>query len=184
MRPDEPGGAEDLLVDGDRRGALLAPSARRACRRTRARRARRAAAIAPTFTTSYSILNAVLEAAQLRDPHVERRLAALEPGRDRAAGPGLLALRAAARGLALAGGDAAADAGLARVRARAPGAGRAASCLLLGARDPSAISSTVDEEADLADHAAGRVVVGDLDGVADAAAGRGPGASPGCGRCG
>src|SRR4029077_20084402 len=61
-------------------------------------------------------LEAVLEAAQLRDPHVERRLAALEPGRDRAAGAGLLALRAAAGGLALAGGDAAPAAGPRRAR--------------------------------------------------------------------
>src|SRR5262249_9824253 len=63
-------------------------------------------------------LEPVLEAAQLRDPLVERRLAALEPRRDRAAGSRLLALRAAARGLALAGGDPAADA-----RARRTGAG-------------------------------------------------------------
>ena len=62
-------------------------------------------------------LEPVLEAAQLRDAHVERRLAALEPGRDRAAGARLLALRAAAGGLALAGGDAAADAGARLVRA-------------------------------------------------------------------
>src|SRR4029079_19104094 len=61
-------------------------------------------------------LGPVLEATQLRDAHVEGRLAALEPGRDRAAGAGLLALRAAAGGLALAGGDAAADPGPRGVR--------------------------------------------------------------------
>ena len=73
-------------------------------------------------------LEAVLEAAQLRDAHVERRLAALEPRRDRAAGAGLLALGAAARGLALAGGDAAADPGALLARPFGAGAGRGASC--------------------------------------------------------
>src|SRR5205823_2550850 len=60
----------------------------------------------------------VLEATQLRQALMERRLPALEPGWDLAAGAGLLALRAAARGLALAGGDATADASLRLVRPR------------------------------------------------------------------
>src|SRR6185503_6940667 len=55
-------------------------------------------------------LELVDEATELRDPLVERRLAALEPRGDRAAGTGLLALGAAARRLALARGDAASDA--------------------------------------------------------------------------
>ena len=67
-------------------------------------------------------LERVLEAAQLRDALVERRLAALEPGRDLAAGARLLALGAAARGLALARGDAASDATL---RLAGPGRGLA-----------------------------------------------------------
>src|SRR5665811_400583 len=58
----------------------------------------------------------VAESVQLRDPDVDRGLAALEPGRDGAAGARLLALRPAAGGLALAGGDPAADAGLRGVR--------------------------------------------------------------------
>ena len=49
----------------------------------------------------------VVEALQLRDPHVQRHLAALEADRDRAAG--LLALGAAAGGLAALAADAAAD---------------------------------------------------------------------------
>ena len=69
-----------------------------------------AAPMAPDVHDLVLDLEAVLEAAELRDAHVERRLATLEPRRDRAAGARLLALRAAARGLALAGGDAAADA--------------------------------------------------------------------------
>src|SRR3546814_5447130 len=47
--------------------------------------------------------------AALRNPHVERHLAALEPV-DRDAGTALLALLAAPGGLALAGSDAASDA--------------------------------------------------------------------------
>src|SRR4029077_210602 len=70
----------------------------------------------------------VLEAAQLGDALVQRRLAALEPGRDRAAGARLLALRAATRGLSAAGRDAPADAGPARV-----GAGRGAEVVELHA---------------------------------------------------
>src|SRR3546814_11546821 len=50
----------------------------------------------------------IVEAA-LRNPHVERHLAALAPV-DRDAGPALLALPAAPGGLALAGTDAASDA--------------------------------------------------------------------------
>src|SRR5438034_1258632 len=60
-------------------------------------------------------LAAVPEAAELRNPHVERRLTTLEPRRDRAAGARLLALRPATGGLALAGGDAPPDAGAGRV---------------------------------------------------------------------
>jgi hypothetical protein len=59
-------------------------------------------------------LEAVAEAAQLRDALMERRLATLEPRRDRATGACLLALRAATGGLALAGGDAATHPGLRR----------------------------------------------------------------------
>src|SRR5207245_1566119 len=59
----------------------------------------------------------VPEAAKLRDSHVERRLAAFEPGRNRAAGAGLLSLRPAAGCLALAGRDAAPDASPGDVRA-------------------------------------------------------------------
>ena len=50
----------------------------------------------------------VVEALELRDPHVQRHLAALEADRDGAAG--LLALGAAAGGLAALAADAAADA--------------------------------------------------------------------------
>src|SRR5690606_32165509 len=57
----------------------------------------------------------VVEALELRDAHVERHLAALEPGRDGAARP--LALGAAAGGLAALARDAPADALLALVRA-------------------------------------------------------------------
>ena len=58
----------------------------------------------------------VVEALQLRDPHVQRHLTTLEAGGDAAAG--LLALGAAAGGLAALAGDAAADALLAPVGAR------------------------------------------------------------------
>ena len=61
----------------------------------------------------------VVEALQLRDPHVQRHLAALEAGGDGAAG--LLALGAAAGGLAALAADAAADALLAA--GWSPGAG-------------------------------------------------------------
>src|SRR5512132_1360340 len=52
----------------------------------------------------------VLEAAHLRDAHVDRRLAALEPAWESRTASGQLTLRSLARGLALAGGDAAAHA--------------------------------------------------------------------------
>ena len=52
---------------------------------------------------------AALEAAKLGDADVDRRLAALEPAGDAGTGASLLALGAAPCGLALAGGDAAAD---------------------------------------------------------------------------
>src|SRR5262249_51035701 len=106
----------DLLVDGDRRRALL-----------RAFRAMRVVGLEPAALrdardvadVDHLVLDLehVPEATQLRNPLVERRLAALEPGRDRSAGAGLLALRAPARGLALAGGDAPPDAPLRLVRA-------------------------------------------------------------------
>src|SRR5687768_6315336 len=51
----------------------------------------------------------VLEAAKLRQAHVDRHLAAFEPARETRTAPRELALRALARGLALAGGRAAAD---------------------------------------------------------------------------
>src|SRR5207253_6006707 len=56
-------------------------------------------------------LERIAEAAELGDPLVERRLAALEPGWDRGARAGLLALRASAGRLATACGDAPTDAG-------------------------------------------------------------------------
>ena len=119
--------------------------------------------------------------------HVERRLAALEPRRDGAAGSSLLALGAAARGLALAGRDAASDPGplLARpvggtqvmqlhdfslaAEILGPMARRSVASVLGAAiSDPLragtfGLGDLLDrhEEADLADHAAGRVVVGD-----------------------
>ena len=89
--------------------------------RRRSGRPRRTRRCWPTLTTWYSTLKRLLEAAQLGHADVDRRLAAFEPGRDRRAGARLLALGAAAGGLALAGGDAAADA---RPRLREPG-GRA-----------------------------------------------------------
>jgi len=105
-RPDEPNGAQDVLVHRDRGrlGRLLgiALELEGAAVGERADR--------PDVDDLVLDLEAVLEAAQLRDPHVERGLTALEPGRDRAAGTGLLALGAATRGLALARGDPAADA--------------------------------------------------------------------------
>src|SRR4029079_13636755 len=55
-------------------------------------------------------LEPVLEALQLRDAHVKRSLPTLEPVGDAAAGTCLLALGTATGGLALAGGDATADA--------------------------------------------------------------------------
>ena len=107
----------------------------------------------------------VAEAVQLRDPDVDRGLAALEPGRDRAAGPGLLALRAAAGGLALARGDAPAHAGLRGVRAfggpQIVQLHRVSSAASLGEL------LHLDEEADRADHAARRLVVRHDDRVAD-----------------
>src|SRR5438445_487054 len=48
-----------------------------------------------------ALAKAVLEAAQLRDAHVERRLTALEPSRQPRPGPRELAFRPPARGLAL-----------------------------------------------------------------------------------
>ena len=100
VAPDEAGLLEGVGVDRDR-GALLdlelAGLDRRADR-------------ADVDDLVLDVVD-VPEAAELRDPDVERRLAALEPGRDRRAGARALALRAAARGLALAGGDAAADPG-------------------------------------------------------------------------
>src|SRR5688572_4837721 len=51
----------------------------------------------------------VLEATHLRDAHVDRRLATFEPARDTGTASRQLALRPFARGLALAGGDPAAD---------------------------------------------------------------------------
>ena len=132
-------------------------------------------------------LEAVLEAAQLRDAHVERGLAALEPGRDRAAGTGLLALGAAAGRLALAGGDAAADA-----RARpvwSPSGGRRSWSFMPSPGRRDALTPSRDlldghEEADLADHAAGRGVVGDRRWCCRCRAARARGRSPGCARCG
>ena len=76
----------------------------------------------------------VLEAAQLRDAHVERRLAALEPGRDRAAGARLLALRAAARRSCPCRRRCRGRRGCAPCGSPRPGGGRGASCLLLGRR--------------------------------------------------
>src|SRR5688572_30448349 len=52
----------------------------------------------------------VLESTHLRDAHVDRRLAAFEPARKTRTASRELALRALARGLALAGGDPAANA--------------------------------------------------------------------------
>ena len=141
-------------------------------------------------------LEPVLEAAQLRDAHVERRLAALEPGRDRAAGPGLLALGPAAGRLALAGCDPAADAALVRPRRTQscsfmPSPAGADRFLVACARSLTHVSALArcsapprpnsperrlrlrqlfhgHEEADLANHAAGRGVVGDDVRAADA----------------
>ena len=181
--PDEAGGAQDLLVDRDRRGALL--------------RALRAGHVAGLELTELDEagdvadvddleldLERVLEAAQLRDPLVERRLAALEPGRDLPAGASLLALRAATRGLALAGRDAAADAALGGPR---PGRGLQVMELhLLLLVDSAAPRGLLDghEEADLADHPAGRIVGGHLDGRPDAVQAERAQRRRGCGRCG
>ena len=97
-------GAQDLLVDRDRR--RLGTARGRAGHVTGFELAVLDEAVdrAEVHDLVHD-LEAVAEAAQLRDPDVERGLATLEPGRDRAAGPGLLALGAAARGLALAGRD-------------------------------------------------------------------------------
>ena len=104
----------------------------------------------------------VLEAAQLRDPHVEWRLAALEPRRDRAAGAGLLALRPRPAVLPLP----AAMPRPTRVRAvLEPSGGRRSWSFMPSPRRRSRRARAADlldrdEEADLADHAAGGGIVG------------------------
>ena len=138
----------------------------------RARRARHTRAIAPTLTTWYSILNGFLKPRSLGTRMWMRRLAALEPGRDRAARARLLALGAAAGRLALAGGDAAADA---RPRLARAGRGRRScsftvaspSCTRRGAVAAVPLRRST-EEAHGTDHAAHRRRVGDLDRLADA----------------
>ena len=101
----QPRGAQDVLVDRDGTG-LEATLGRRFDLEGARFRER---ADGPDVHDLVLDPEAVLEAPQLGDALVQRRLAAFEPGRDGAAGAGLLALRATACRLALAGGDAAAD---------------------------------------------------------------------------
>src|SRR4029079_6383424 len=115
VRRADPCGARDVLVLVQRRGLLALRGAGRFARLERAALGGRGdRADVHDLVVD---LETVREAAELRDPHVERRLAALEPGRNRPAGPGLLALRAATGGLALARGDAPPDPGPAGMRA-------------------------------------------------------------------
>ena len=100
VAPDQAGRLQGIGVDRDRRALLLVQPAR----------GDGGADGADVDDLVLDVVD-VAEAAQLRDPDVERRLAALEPGGDRRPGSRLLALGPAARGLALAGGDAAADPG-------------------------------------------------------------------------
>src|SRR5439155_12162930 len=115
-RPHEADRPEDLLVDSDRRGRLrgvgllagalrfLRPGHLAALERTELDERRDPSEIDDLVVE----LEGVAEPAPLRYALVERCLTALEPGRDRAAGARLLALRAPPGGLAAAGGDAAA----------------------------------------------------------------------------
>src|SRR5688572_9561784 len=106
----EPDGAQDVLVDRDL-GRGLGPGGRLRVGGLGLERAALGGLPDRSDVDDFVLdLEAVLEATQLRDTLMERRLAALEPRRDRAAGARLLALRPAARGLALAGRDAATDA--------------------------------------------------------------------------
>src|SRR6185436_16653129 len=89
QRAHEAHGSEDVLVDRDRRGLALGVRVglERAAFGSRGDR--------PDVDDLVLDLESVLEAAQLRDALMERRLAALEPRRNRATGACLLALRAA-----------------------------------------------------------------------------------------
>jgi hypothetical protein len=108
QRAHEANGAQDILVDRDRRGLALGMRVRFE------RTALGGSGDRPDVHDLVLELEAVAEAAQFRDAPMERRLTALEPRRNRATGACLLALRAATGGLAFAGGDAAAHAGLRR----------------------------------------------------------------------
>ena len=114
-RSHETGHAEQLLVHRDRRGRGPLRCPRQvACRQPA--ELDRGADGAHVHDLVLDPVD-VAESMELRDPDVERGLAALEPGRDGAARAGLLPLGAAPGGLALAGGDPAAHPGLRGVRA-------------------------------------------------------------------
>ncbi len=188
---DEAGRAEQLAVDGQRRA--LGADGRQAGGLHGCLGFREAALLgvlrdAPHVDDFVGDLERVLEAAQLRHAAMDGRLAALEAGRDGATGPRLLTLRATAGGLALAGGDAAAD-----TRPRGRRAGRRSQIMELHAWASSssvAVSAAAfvpaplvpaggdlldgDQEADSADLAAHGRVVDDLDRLADPMEADGP----------
>ena len=114
---DEAGRAEDLLVDGDRRRCSLGLAGARHVAGLQDAHLDEVRDPADVHDLVLD-LEWVAEAAQLRDPDVERRLAAFEPRGDLAAGSSLLALGAATGRLALAGRDTAPDTRLLLVRTR------------------------------------------------------------------
>ena len=184
-RPDEADGAQDVLVDRDLAAAALSPPWRpslagaSAC--SNAPRAT-SASMAPTFTTSYSTRKRFLKPRSFGMRMWSGVWPPSNQGGMRAAGAGLLALRAAAGGLALAGRDAASDPDARPCASPRRAGDRGVSCLLPGV----AVGDLLDghEEADLADHPAGGGIVGDRARAADAVAGPARGRSPGCARCG
>ena len=108
----------------------------------------------------------VVEALQLRDPLLERHLAALEAAGDGVAG--VLALGAAAGGLAALAADAAADALGALVRRRVPGCRSWILHAVLRLRSGVVGGRHLDEVRDAGDHAADLGAVGQGVGLADA----------------